>query len=518
MSRTKCRSLKSPLVVVPLVVVSGWLAETVQAVDSDFNGDGFTDLAVGIPKEDVGAGVNAGAICIIYGSAAGLVSANNQFFTLASVGLSADAGDKFGTVITSGDFNNDGFEDLAIGIPGADPSDQANAGSVIILFGSAGGLTTVGFERWAEDSPGIVGNPEPGDHFGAALASGDFDNDGLDDLAIGIPGKMVNGHAKAGALAIIYGSMITGNDSHNEVFTQGAGGVGETAEDGDKFGSVLTDGDFNNDGFDDLAIGVPNEGLGSKVDAGVVHVIYGSVTGLDTSGSQVWTLTNCMVGQISKAGDKFGAALAASRYSGDGFDDLAIGIPGRDVGGKIDAGAVVVLYGPLTTTGSQFWTQDSMGIVDSAEAGDRFGSSLADGDFNLDGIDDLIIGIPNETVNGFAKTGAVQIMYGSASGLSATGNQFWHEGNAMLGPQAAGDLFGKAVADGDYNGDGVKDIAVGAPGKAIGGKSGAGAVFVLYGVEDDGIAAAGGQMWTQNSTGIHDSCEVGDGFGTAIEP
>ena len=94
-------------------------------------------------------------------------------------------------------------------------------------------------------------------------------------------------------------------------------------------------------------------------------------------------------------------AARAQDFNGDGFADLAIGVPGESVGSVTGAGAVNVIYGSsigLTATGNQFWTQDKLGIGNSAEPFDRFGDSLAWGDFNGDGFSDLAIGVPYEDV------------------------------------------------------------------------------------------------------------------------
>ena len=121
------------------------------------------------------------------------------------------------------------------------------------------------------------------------------------------------------------------------------------------------------------------------------------------------------------------AAAARADFNGDGIGDLAVGVPFEDVDGNLDAGAVNVLYGSatgLTASGDQFWTQNSTGVLDDAEAGDAFGSSLANGDFNNDGFSDLAIGVPSEDVAGpVANAGAVSVLYGSATGLTDDGNQ-----------------------------------------------------------------------------------------------
>src|SRR5688572_16924224 len=112
----------------------------------------------------------------------------------------------------SGDFNNDGFADLAIGVPGEDVGDT-DAGAVAVLYGGPSGLRAAGDQFWHQDSLNIAGDSSPGDRFGAALAVGDFNGDGIDDLAIGVPGDEVSGNEDAGGITIIFGSLsglITG--------------------------------------------------------------------------------------------------------------------------------------------------------------------------------------------------------------------------------------------------------------------------------------------------------------------
>ena len=140
------------------------------------------------------------------------------------------------------------------------------------------------------------------------------------------------------------------------------------------------------------------------------------------------------------------STTSACDFDGDGKDDLAIGAPGEDIGAIADAGAVNVLYGSgsgLTASGDQLWHQGVAGVMGGAEAGDLFGSSLACGDYDGDGKDDLAIGAPGEDVGALVDAGAVNVLYGSGSGLTATGDQLWHQDSAgILGGAEAGDLFG----------------------------------------------------------------------------
>ncbi|MGQ0591800.1 MAG: integrin alpha, partial [Gammaproteobacteria bacterium] len=100
--------------------------------------------------------------------------------------------------------------------------------------------------------------------------------------------------------------------------------------------------DFNGDGFEDVAIGVPDQDSPNASDAGAVQILYGDPQGLIATGIQVLDLTNC---PFSDEGNRFGSALAAGDFDGDNFTDLAIGLPFADVSGVQDAGAVLIVYG-----------------------------------------------------------------------------------------------------------------------------------------------------------------------------
>jgi hypothetical protein len=404
-------------------------------------------------------------------------------------------------------------------VPGEDIGTIADAGAVTVLYGSATGLSASGGQFFSQNTPGVLGGAETEDGFGSALGVGDFNNDTFADLAIGVPSEGLGGASQAGAVNVLYGSAARLTATGNQQFFQGNAGIGGVAEVGDEFGFALTGGDFNNDSFDDLAIGVPFEDVGTVVDAGGINVLYGSAANLTTTGNQQWLQGSGGVAGVAEESDFFGSALAAGDFNNDTFADLAISAPFEDVGSVLDAGAINVLYGSaarLTATGNQQFFQGSGGVIGVAEDGDTFGFALAAGDFNNNGFADLAIGAISEDIGAISDAGAVNVLYGSASRLTAAGDQQFFQGSGgLVGTAEEGDFVGAALSTGDYDNDSFADLAIGAPFEDIGTLLDAGAINVIYGSAGT-LTAAGDQQFFQGSGGVAGTREEGDAFGSSL--
>jgi FG-GAP repeat len=333
------------------------------SVRADFNQDGYGDLAVGAPGEDVGSTADAGVVSVLYGSASGLSGRDTQLFT--QVGGFIEHDDQFGAAVASGDFNHDGYADLAVGTPGESlsPGSTGGGGVINVLYGSAAGLTTRGARLFTQ--VGSAG--EPGDRFGEAMVADDFNHDSFADLAVSAPGEDQN----SGGVSILYGSAGGLASIGGRFFTQ----VGGAVEREDFFGRALASGDFNHDGFADLAAGAPFETVGTVDLAGAVSVLYGSAGGLTATGARLFT----EAGDIPQAYDRFGEAATSGDFNQDGFGDLAVGAPFERFSSRIDCGAVSVLYGAaggLTTSGGQLFYQGDFGGPGTPETLDQFGAAL----------------------------------------------------------------------------------------------------------------------------------------------
>jgi hypothetical protein len=468
-------------------------------VKADFNGDGFGDVAVGVPGEGLGQVSNAGGVNVIYGSSSGLASPNNQFWSQNSKGVIgvAETNDHFGTAVAAGDFNGDGFTDLAIGVPNESLGSIANAGGVNVLYGTSGGLSATNNQFWSQNSPGVANKAEPNDEFGFAVVARDFNGDGFTDLAIGVPHENTKSAADVGGVNVLFGSASGLTAAGNEFFHGG--------NQGDEFGTSLAAGNFDGANGRDLAIGAPKASDNGVLEAGKVYWLSSNSTGLHgphgtddlvpQSDAHCGTslasgnfdndpndfadvAAGCPDGSYPLAGDgaveihtgsanglnsasqsltlasdqkgaAFGSAVAAANFGNDasgGTDDLAAGAPLFDVQGQPDAGEIEVFYFGSNPS-HQVFSQGSPGIFGSPEGGDILGAALTTGNFDNDSFADLAIGVPGESVGSIGGAGGINVLYGSASGLTANGSQFWsQDSQGIIGVAEAEDFFGSSLS------------------------------------------------------------------------
>ncbi|MGA4844231.1 FG-GAP repeat protein [Streptomyces sp. G45] len=228
---------------------------------------------------------------------------------------------------------------------------------------------------WNTDNAGV-----------SALAAGDFDGDGHDDLALGECREIADENiddpcgpeplAKGGGVHVHYGSPTGGSfGTRAQTLHQDTAGVPGVAEDGDRFGAALAVADVDRDGRDDLIAGAPGEAIGSGAGAGAAWLLRGGAKGLldaeGTASSVAWNQDTAGVPGVAEAGDAFGAAVATGDYDGDRVPDVTVGSPGENA----SLGAVWLLP-KGSANGSAAFSPRTLGLPDLTTA-HKYGKPLA---------------------------------------------------------------------------------------------------------------------------------------------
>jgi hypothetical protein len=437
---------------------------------ADFNKDGKGDVAASATDAYVAGKESAGQVVALYGTSTGINSTKRTVISQDTAGVpgSAEAEDWFGAESAYGDFNGDGYDDLAVGAPGEDATAGEDAGSVTILWGASSGLTGTSAVTVKDPAAGA------GRMWGATMAAGDFDGDGKTDLAVG---------AADSALHVYKGG-----------FTKTGGTGGHYTVDLPLYWGAwnLEAGDVNNDRATDLVVngdrdpdpGTPEDHYTPEQNI----LVFGGSSGLSADGYQ--TLAPGLITGIGDInGDKFGDIV-----SGISWDDNSDGVP---IEGGAKGGQVWISYGSATGVGKVAnVNQDTSGVPGASETYDGFGADLDLGNVNGDAYLDLVVGVPGEDVDGYEDAGSVVVLYGTANGITGTGSQSFHQGSAGVpGDNEDWDILGIDVKLDDVTGDGKADLIAGSD------ENGNGAV--LYMPASGGkITATGSRSISPSSVGV----------------
>ncbi|MFF1450453.1 FG-GAP-like repeat-containing protein [Streptomyces sp. NPDC058274] len=378
---------------------------------ADLDGDGYADLAIGVPGEDIDSATDAGGITVVWGSAGGLTG-TSSWLQSNTVGTPS-ANEAFGTGLTAADVDADGHQELA----------HVNGTDSVYVHDFAGSRTPANPEQ-------LYGIPTEDGFKPTGLTGADYDKNGYADL-------VVTG-TQPSLEQVENRSVLLRSDRDGLILDRTFDG-----------GSVGTSGDINKDGYPDLVLGAPRvlEHGEWDLSGGSVQVRYGSNLGLfGTNGEEPVTVfqqgQNGVPG-VDELGDDFGGDVSLGDVNGDGYLDLAIGSQGEGIGDLADAGAVWLLRGSargVTSAGVQNVNQDTAGVPGAAEQGDFFGAQARLIDSDRDGHAELVTTAPDENVDeGFAW-----VLDGTSSGLTTSGS--WSFGAAALAAPQDNAHFGSTVA------------------------------------------------------------------------
>lgn len=449
------------------------------AVDGigDVNGDGIDDVLIGANKADVEGNSNTGKAYVVFGRATGLPSSLNMSDLDSTNGFIIQ-GDRIGgglgsSVTTAGDINGDGINDILMSAIDADQG----AGRSYVIFGrntsdfpSPFNLVTL------NGTNGFAINGENDeDYSGISVKNaGDFNGDGIDDIIIGAFQAETNGNTRSGKSYVVFGKNTGFSHPFELSSLDGTNGVNIHGENEyDTAGhSVSAAGDVNGDGIDDILVGAPRADPNTIDLAGNAYVIFGKSTGhpnpielSNIDGTNGFTIHG--EGFYNLAG---GAVSSAGDVNNDGIDDILVGAFRASSNGNSFSGKSYVVFGNDLTLPHPFnlsSINSSNGFVMNGEIADELsGLSLSGiGDINFDGIDDIAIGgFRGGTINSI-QAGVTYVVYGSNQQVSSPLNLSSLNGNNgfKIHGADAEDNSGRAVRTaGDFNGDGVDDLIIGA--------------------------------------------------------
>ncbi|HEX6883913.1 MAG TPA: integrin alpha [Planctomycetota bacterium] len=449
----------------------------------DLDGDGAPELAVGATGDD-GGGSAAGALWILSLRRDGSVRAQRRLGAPEITGL--EAGDELGGALAALDVDGDGIPELAAGAS-RDDDGGAEHGAVRILFLAPDGSLR-GQQKISATEGGFTGVLGI-DLFGSALARvGDLDGDGLPELAVGADNDDDGGFS-SGATWILFLEPSGRVRAQAKISATTGGLAGLSAF--DRFGSsAALLGDLDGDGLLELAVGARGDKDGGGFDRGALWILSLAPTGSVGAQSKISDRPGSFAGTLD-FGDGFGSAVVAlGDLDGDGVGDLAVGAEGDEDGG-VQVGAVWLLFmnpsGTVREHAKISATQGGFGGV--LDIDDRFGHSLAaPGDVDGDGVPDLFVGA-NRDRDGGRQTGAVWLLFLRRDGTVKGQRKYSASEDALAGVLPSDCFFGYSLAvPGDLDGDGTKDLVVGALLDDDGGLD-RGALWVLFLRPDGSIRA-----------------------------
>jgi len=451
----------------------------------DMNGDDLDDFAIGAPSADPGGKQGAGEIYVLFGrltnpAALPLVSLDSDD-GLRLIG--ATYNDEAGAALGGGDVNGDGFADLLVGAPGADPNDLAEAGAVYVIYGAADLPATLMLQNLNGANGFRLDGIAEDDRAGSSVSlAGDMNGDGYGDVIIGAPDASPGGKENIGQAYVVFGQ----SDFPASFALAGLNGGNGFVVDGvaaDSFaGNVVgAADDVNGDGYDDTLL-TAWKYTSRSLESGTVFVLFGRANFAAKIDLKTLSATNGLRIEGIDTGDGAGQSVAAGDVNGDGRSDIIIGAPfAADHSGE----AYVIFGQPTPPAVVELDTLNgSTGFrLTSSEANGGVGTAVAAADVNGDGREDVIVGAATAGSGSWRFAGRAYVVFGrSAFGATVILDNLAADAGLQLNGVTGGDQAGQTVsAAGDSDGDGYDEFLIAAPNAGPALKSEVGFVYLVQG-------------------------------------